>query len=172
MKHAWRSASFRVGLVVATALLCGLLFLHFGVLRARQHDIREKEVAWQSEQATVTLLTQMKQAQEDVSRVLTSLPTVSQLPQLSSFLSEEITAQHLPLPDVAYHSESIGIPGVVAVQTSLHLEGAYRNLRALMDVLERSPYFLVIQAVNLSRSHGDTSDVQMQLDLVSYMRES
>jgi len=41
-----------------------------------------------------------------------------------------------------------------------------------MDVLERSPYFLVIQAVNLSRSHGDTSDVQMQLDLVSYMRES
>ncbi len=162
--------SFKMGLGMALLLLCGLLVLHFGLLRGRHQAVAQKEAAWRSEQATVALLTQMKRAQEDVARFLDALPTVNQLPQLSAFLSEAASLNRLPTPAISYRSEKAGVPGLVAVQTSLQLEGRYRDLRKLIDDLERSRYFLIIQDIGLSAPNGEDAGVQLQLELLSYMR--
>jgi hypothetical protein len=165
------SVSFKIGLGVILLLLCGLLILHFGLLRGRQQEVAQKEAAWQSEQAAVALLTQMRQAQGDVSRFLDVLSTVNQLPQLSAFLSEEAGLNHLPTPAISYRPEKVNLPGLVAVKTSLQLEGRYRDLRKLIDDLERNRYFLVIQDITLSASDSEDAETQLQLELVSYMRE-
>ncbi len=171
MKQAFESIFFKGCLAVAVALLGGLLVLHFGILRTHQQEMTQKEATWQSEQDTVRRLTRMKQVQGDFSRFLASLPTVNQLPQLSAFLAEKTDLNHLPPAAVSYRSESTKIPGIVAVQTALHLEGEYRDLRKLIDDLERSRYFLVIQNIGLSTSGSEAATVQLKLDLASYMRE-
>lgn len=152
-------------------LAAGALFFHLSILVPLEESLAAKEASWQSERPKIGQLTRLKTAQEDLLQFWQTLPEKTTFPQLISFISESATGHHLFIPAISYQPDKVEIPGLMKVLISFNVKGSYQEIRKLIDELERSRYFLIIENLVLASSAKEGEIIQLQLRIAAYLRD-
>jgi len=164
-------SSYGRPLVGLAFLAAGALFFHLMVLVPLEESLAAKEASWQSERPKIGQLTRLKTAHEDLLQFWQTLPEKTVFPQLISFISESASEHRLFIPAISYQPDKVEIPGMMKVLISFNVKGSYQEIRKLIDELERSRYFLVIENLVLASSAKEGEVIQLQLRIASYLRD-
>ena len=141
------------------------------VLVPLEESLAAKEASWQSERPKIGQLPRLKTAHEDLLQFWQTLPEKTVFPQLISFISESASEHRLFIPAISYQPDKVEIPGMMKVLISFNVKGSYQEIRKLIDELERSRYFLVIENLVLASSAKEGEVIQLQLRIASYLRD-
>ncbi len=87
---------------------------------------------------------------------------------ISRFLEERARARGLRLAEVRYQSERARDRQLEVYSMDLPLVGRYRDLRALIDDIERSDMFLMITRLDVQDANPGEGAVQVQLSLATF----
>lgn len=165
------------GFFLITAVV---LFLHLGLVLPLEQSLRSREASWQSERSKINQLALLKTAQQDLVHFYQALPGETVFPELVSFISESAVEHHLSTSTISYQPEGTEAAGIDKVVISFNVKGKYQDIRKLIDRLEQSDYFLIIENLVLASSSEPGSKaegsrpgeaIQLQLRLAAYLRE-
>lgn len=152
-------------------LAAGALLFHLAILVPLEASLAAKEASWQSERPKIGQLTRLKTAHEELLQFWQTLPEKTAFPQLISFISESAAEHRLFIPAISYQPDKVEIPGMVKVLISFNVKGSYQEIRKLIDGLERSRYFMVIENLVLASSAKEGEIIQLQLRIAAYLRD-
>jgi Tfp pilus assembly protein PilO len=168
-----------IGLLVAANLVAAVFAFHpFGGsaddLRRRAGDLSDQLAAAQARVAiTRRLADKVKAARRDGDRFLAQY--VVDRRTASSALNEELfrmaQAAGVKPGQMAYEYESIeGSDTLQMVNIQAAFNGSYQNLTRLVDLIDKSPRFLMIESIQVAAPQGKTAAMDVQLKLHTFVR--
>jgi len=164
-------SSYGRPLLAVAFLAAAAFFFHLMILVPLEESLAAKETSWQAERPKIGRLTRLKTAHEDLLQFWRTLPDKATFPQLISFISESAAEHRLFIPAISYQPDKVEIPGMVKVVISFNVKGSYQEIRKLIDELERSRYFLIIENLVLASSAKEGEIIQLQLRIAAYLRD-
>ena len=111
----------------------------------------------------------MKSNRSDLERFYARLGPKATLLQVRAEITTVAKELGLRVGDLAYSREEVkGGEGVAQLQMRLGVSGTYRELAAFLDRLERSPYFVTVDQIQLRKKQ--TSGADLDIVLSSFYR--
>lgn len=160
---------------IAVVFLVAVLgYVHFTLVSGQRGVLNARVAAWQGEQGQIDTLSQIKRADDDLTRFRARLPTQTDLPKMVAYVSETAEAHRLPIPSVTYDHEETDLPGLTALTISFDVTGDYLDTRHFIDALERSDLFFIIEQLTLTASNreAESDRVRLQIRLAAYLRKA
>ncbi len=142
------------------------LYQDYQHLRNRYTDVRKAYKEWT--EARYRMASAREIRQELLTR--TFLPEDTGFQILREHLQERMQAVGLQQRDIGYAYHTIETPPVTQLSIRLTVSGEYRQIRQFIHELEASPYFLILESIQL-RSSQETHTVTLDLQLRTYLRK-
>lgn len=109
---------------------------------------RAQQKSW----ATTTLHEKVRQAQQQVERIMSSLPSRQEYATLAMAVSELAKAEAVIIPGMTYHIEKEEGDRPVKATLSFRVTGEYSAIYRLIHRLEAASSYLVIESLDATRA--------------------
>ena len=159
-----------VGVVGLLAAFWGMLHVvlvnHYRDERGRLEEERT-EVRRQLAQHA-----ESRQAHNDMGTVLAALPLQRDFAPLALGLTEQAKSNGVRIPGLSYQVERTDVQGVTRAVLQGAMIGRYEHIRLFIHNLETAQELVLIENLDVDRSHRTDQELTVNLRLVTYLRSA
>ena len=177
MRRRWR-ARLKVPLLVLVALNVGVYLAYTMPRSLKERSAAARAAVLRGElerdrRVTAGLRDRadaMNTNRADTDRFYTRLGAKGSLAQVRAEITTLARELGLKVGGLSYNPEGVkGSEGVAQLKARMNVTGTYRELAAFLDRLERSPYFVTVDQIQIGQ-RGESGEAALDIELSAFYR--